>query len=61
MSAPISVKEFWETCYMIESRNGTETKLIFKEKVINVGSKMGIKMQQEELLKKLIESGEVIL
>ena len=57
----MTIKEFWDSCFMTTSRNGTETKLIFKNSVVAFGSKMGMKMEQELLLEKLIKSGEVII
>ena len=57
----MTIKEFWESVYIKQSENNSNYLLVFKKQIINSGSAMRMKMEIDELLKRLIESGEVIL
>lgn len=57
---PITVEDFWNKLSMRPSNNGVETNLSFNGLLIGQGSAMGMKMAGDELLKRMIKSGEVV-
>jgi hypothetical protein len=57
----MNTKEFWEKLSIEPSNNDRDMLLIFDERVIAKGSSMAMKMKGDELLKQMVEKGEVIL
>lgn len=56
-----TIKEFWEKLAMRTSNNGRDTNLSFDGQLIGSGSGMTMKMKGDELLKRMIEKGEVVI
>ena len=57
----MTVKEFWNKLQMKDSSHSNETVLYFNGNFVSSGSAMGMKMEGDELLKRMIERGEVII
>lgn len=58
---PITIEEFWEKLSMQPSNNSRDTNLSFAGQLIGSGSAMRMKMEGDELLKSMIDKGEVVL